>query len=268
MGFLYISFLAIIQGITEFLPVSSSGHLLLISQLFDKPEHNLQLDVAVHFGTLLAVMFFYRQDLHFLISGFYENIKRNFNHKDAVFFRLLVIATLPVILAGLTLQSTGFINELRSLRIVGYGMIIFGIILYISDRYSRKNRLKTEWTRKDALIMGVWQAAALMPGTSRSGNTISGGLFLGFSRSSCVTLSLIMSIPTILASTLLLSIDLIKVDFENSNTTILILAASLSFLAAILALTLLVHFIKNYSFTPFVIYRIVLGSIILYLSYI
>lgn len=268
MGFLYISFLAIVQGITEFLPVSSSGHLLVASQLFNKPEHNLQLDVAVHFGTLLAVVLFYRQDLYFLISGFYENIKRNFNHKDAIFFRLLVIATFPVILAGLILQSTGFINELRSLRIVGYGMIVFGIILYISDKYSPKNRLRTDWTYKDALIMGIWQAAALLPGTSRSGNTISGGLFLGFSRSSCVTLSLIMSIPTILASTLLLSIDLIKVDFENSDATILISATSLSFLAAILALTLLVRFIKSYSFTPFVIYRMVLGSIILYLSYI
>jgi undecaprenyl-diphosphatase len=116
--------------------------------------------------------------------------------------------------------------------------------------------------------MGIWQAAALIPGTSRSGNTISGGLILGFSRSSCVTLSLIMSIPTILASTLLLSIDLIKVDFENSDGTVLGLAASLSFLAAILALTLFVRFIKSYNFTPFVIYRIVLGSIIIYLSYI
>ena len=268
MGFLYISFLAIIQGITEFLPVSSSGHLLLVSQLFNKPEHDLQLDVAVHFGTLLAVVLFYRQDLYFLISGFYENIKRNFNHRDAIFFRLLVIATLPVILAGLVLESTGFINELRSLRIVGYGMIVFGIILYISDKYSPKNRFKTDWTHKDALIMGVWQAAALIPGTSRSGNTISGGLILGFSRSSCVTLSLIMSIPTILASTLLLSIDLIKVNFEDSDVTVLGLATSLSFLAAILALTLFVRFIKSYSFTPFVIYRIVLGSIILYLSYI
>ena len=268
MGFFYIGFLAIIQGVTEFLPVSSSGHLLLISKLFNKPEHNLQVDVAVHFGTLLAVILFYRQDLYFLISGFYENIRRNFNHKDAVFFRLLVIATLPVIVVGLILHSTGLINELRSLRVVGYGMIIFGVILYITDKYGQKNRLKADWTHRDALIMGAWQAAALIPGTSRSGNTISGGLVLGFSRISSVNLSLIMSIPTILASSLLLSIDLIKVDFKNSNTNLLISATSLSFLAALLALTLLVRFIKTYSFTPFVIYRLLLGGIILYLSYI
>ena len=267
MGFIYISFLAIIQGITEFLPISSSGHLLLIAQLFDRPEHNLQIDVAVHFGTLLAVVLFYRKDLYFLISGFYENIKQNFNHKDAIFFRLLVIATLPVVLAGLILKSTGLIHELRSLRVVGCGMVIFGVILYIADKYGSKNRLKSDWTQKDAFIMGFWQAFALIPGTSRSGNTISGGLFQGFSRVSCVNLSMIMSIPTILASTLLLSFDLIKVDFKNSNATVLLSASLISFLAAILALTLLVRFVKNFNFTPFVIYRVILGTLIIYLSY-
>ena len=267
MGFFYISFLAIIQGITEFLPVSSSGHLLLIAQVFNKPEHNLQLDVAVHFGTLLAVVLFYRQDLYFLISGFYENIKRNFNHKDAIFFRLLVIATLPVILAGLFLKSTGLIYEIRSLKVVGYGMLFFGVILYLADKYNSKNRLKTDWTQKDALIMGFWQALALIPGTSRSGNTISGGLFLGFSRGSCVNLSMIMSIPTILASTLFLSVDVIRVDFKNTDATVLLSATSMSFLAAILALTLLVRFVKNYNFTPFAIYRVILGTIIIYISY-
>ena len=267
MGFFYISFLAIVQGITEFLPVSSSGHLLLISQLSNKPEHNLQVDVAVHFGTLLAIVLFYRQDIFLLISGLYENIKRNFSHKDAVFFRRVLIATLPVMFFGLILQLTGLIKELRSLRVVGYGMIVFGVILYISDKYGPKDRLKTDWTNKDALIMGVWQAAALIPGTSRSGNTISGGLFQGFSRNSSVDLSLIMSIPTILASTALLSIDVIKVDFKSSDTNVLISATSMSFLAALVALNLLVRFIRTYSFTPFVIYRIILGVTILYLSY-
>ena len=146
-------------------------------------------------------------------------------------------------------------------------MIVFGLILYITDKYGQKNRFKADWTHKDALIMGVWQAAALIPGTSRSGNTISGGLSLGFSRDSSVNLSLIMSIPTILASSLLLSFDLVKVDFKNSDANVLISAASLSFLTALLALTFLVRFVKTYSFTPFVIYRLILGGTILYLSY-
>jgi len=267
VGFIYISFLAIIQGITEFLPISSSGHLLLVAQLFDRPENNLQIDVAVHFGTLIAVVLFYRRDLYFLISGIYENIKLNFNHKDAIFFRLLVIATLPVVLAGLVLQTTGLIHELRSLRVVGCGMVVFGVILYLADKYGPKNRLKSDWRQKDAFIMGVWQALALIPGTSRSGNTMSGGLFQGFSRVSCINLSMIMSIPTILASTLLLSFDVIKVDFKNSNATVLLSASLMSFLAAIIVLNFLVRFVKNYSFTPFVIYRVILGTLIVYLSY-
>jgi len=267
VGFIYISFLAIIQGITEFLPISSSGHLLLVAQLFDRPENSLQIDVAVHFGTLIAVVLFYRRDLYFLISGIYENIKLNFNHKDAIFFRLLVIATLPVVLAGLVLQTTGLIHELRSLRVVGCGMVVFGVILYLADKYGPKNRLKSDWTQKDAFIMGVWQALALIPGTSRSGNTMSGGLFQGFSRVACVNLSMIMSIPTILASTLLLSLDVIKVDFKNSNATVLLSASLMSFLAAIIVLTFLVRFVKNYSFTPFVIYRVILGTLVVYLSY-
>ena len=267
MGFFYISFLAIVQGITEFLPVSSSGHLLLISELLNQPDQTLQVDVAVHFGTLLAVVMFYRNDFKSLLRGLHKNMVFNFIDNEAQFFRLLVLATLPVICTGFIFKFTGFIYEMRSLKVIGFGMIVFGLILYIADRYGKKNRDNKDWTHKDALIMGVWQAFALVPGTSRSGSTISGAMFLGFSRESSVNLSLIMSIPTIFASSMLLLIDFITIDFENSNVPIIALCVLLSFLSAIIALSILVKFVQNNSFVPFVVYRLMLGSLILYLAY-
>ena len=267
MGFFYISFLAIVQGITEFFPVSSSGHLLLISTLFNQPDQTLQIDVAVHFGTLLAIIIFYRKDFKSLLNGLSKNLAFNFIDNEAQFFRLLVLATLPVVCAGFILKFTGFIYEMRTLKIIGFGMIIFGVILHIADKYGKKNRFHNDWSYKDALIMGVWQAFALIPGTSRSGNTISGGLFLGFSREVSVNLALLMSIPTILASSLLLSLDFLKTDFKNSEPLTLLLAAFLSFLAALISLYVLVKIAKKHNFSPFVIYRIIIGSVILYIAY-
>ena len=267
MGFLYISFLALIQGITEFLPVSSSGHLVLISQILNKPEHNLHLDVSVHFGTLLAVILFYRKDVLLLASGFSENVRFNFSHKNALFFRLLIIATIPVIILGLIFKLTGFVDSLRSIKIVGLGMLIFSIFLYLSDKYGKKDRIKSEWSYRDAIFMGLWQSVALIPGTSRSGNTITGALILGFSRESSTNLSMIMSIPTILASSVLLSLDLTRIDSTNLNLSSVALAVFLSFIAALLSLSLLIRFIRTHNFTPFIIYRVSLGIILLYLTY-
>ena len=267
MGFFYLSFLAIIQGITEFLPVSSSGHLILLSKLFDQPDQSLQVDVAVHFGTLLAIVMFYRNDFKSLLNGLHKNLVFNFIDNNARFFRLLVLATLPVICAGFVLKYTGFIYEMRSLKVIGFGMIIFGLILYVSDKYGKKKRVYRSWSYKDALIMGVWQALALIPGTSRSGNTISGGMFLGFTRESSVNISFIMSIPTIFASSSLLLIDLIRLDFKSADTTTLLICTFLSFFASLAALNLLLKYIRKRNFTPFVIYRLILGSLILYLVY-
>ena len=267
MGFFYLSFLAIVQGITEFLPVSSSGHLLLLAKLFNQPEQNLQVDVAVHFGTLLAIIIFYKKDFRSLLIGLRKNLSSNFFDSEARFFRLIVLATLPVICAGFMLKFTGLIYEMRSLKVIGFGMIVFGLILYISDKYGKKNRVYHEWSYKDALIMGMWQAFALIPGTSRSGNTISGGMFLGFTRESSVKISFLMSIPTIFASSSLLLIDLIRLDFKGADTTTLLLCTFLSFFASLAALNLLLKYIRKRNFTPFVIYRLILGSLILYLVY-
>ena len=267
MAFFYVNILAIVQGITEFLPVSSSGHLLLLSELFNQPDQTLQIDVAMHFGSLVAIILYYKKTFISMVSGIHKNVTFNFDHNDARFFRLIILATLPIITAGLFLKSTALIYEIRSLKTIGYGMILFGIVLYFADKYGKQNRVKTDWSFRDALIMGLWQAFALIPGTSRSGNTISGGMFLGFSRESSVNLSMIMSIPTILASSLLLSIDLVDVNLKNSDLPVILLSAFLSFLASLGALYLLMKFVKTRDLTPFVIYRLVLGSVILYIVY-
>ena len=263
MGFLYISFLAVVQGITEFLPVSSSGHLFLMSKIFNQPDQTLQVDVAVHFGTLVAITLFYKNDITSLLSGINKTISLNFYHRDARFLHLIILATLPVICVGFVLKITGLIYEIRSIKTIGWSMIIFGLILFLADKSGQKNRLKNSWSYRDALIMGTWQAIALIPGTSRSGTTISGAMFLGFSRESSVNLSLIMSVPTILASSLLLLIDLIRIDFDNADPTVLLCASTLSFLTAMTALFVFVRYVRVYSFTLFIIYRCLLGFLIL-----
>lgn len=267
MTFFYVNILAIVQGATEFLPVSSSGHLLILSKIFDQPNQTLQVDVAAHFGSLIAIILYYKNDVASLLSGTVKTFTYEFNHNDARFLRLIFLGTIPVVVAGFFLKSNGLIYELRSLKTIGYGMIIFGIILYLADKYGKQNRVKKDWSFLDALIMGLWQAVALVPGTSRSGNTISGGMFLGFSRESSVNLSMIMSIPTILASSVLLSIDFVTVNFQNSELSVLILSTFLSFLASLAALSILVKFVKTHNFTLFVVYRLLLGMFILYLAY-
>ena len=267
MGFFYISLLAIIQGITEFLPVSSSGHLVVVSQIFAQSDHTLDLDISVHFGTLLAVILYYRKDVSALFSGFLDMFKLELDTVNAKLFRLLITATIPVILVGYILKASGVSNTLRSMELVGLTMIVFGFILLYADKYGQKHRDQSSWTHNDAIIMGLWQCLALVPGTSRSGATITSGLILGFSRESSTNLSMLMSIPTILASSTLLIIDLANKNISETDLNLFFLATLLSFLSALAALSLLIRFIRNKNFTPFVIYRVIVGLLILLIAY-
>ena len=267
MGFFYISFLALIQGITEFLPISSSGHLVAISQILGEPNHNLNLDISIHFGSLLAVILYFRKDVLSLISGLFSIIKLETDSTNAKFFLLLIIATIPVTIAGFFAKFSGLSTNFRSIEVIGFTMIIFGLILLFADKKGSKDRNQESWSYKDALIMGFLQCLALVPGTSRSGITITGGLALGFSRESSTKLSMLMSIPTILASGILLTFDLAYFDKEVYSPSGLALAASLSFLSALLALSVLIRYIKYKNFTPFVAYRVLFGIFLLYLAY-
>lgn len=266
MDTLHLLLLALVQGITEFLPVSSSGHLILLPRLLEAEDQGLMLDVAVHVGTLGAVMLYFWRDVVRLIVGLIHTLTGRFSTPQARLFLLLAFATIPVVVAGLLLKMAGLMDALRNIEVIGWTMLIFGIVLYIADRKGPEVKTAEGWTWRDALLMGLAQAIALIPGTSRSGITITAARGLGYTRTEAARLAMLMSIPTIMASGLLLGKDVV----EAGDWTLLReagLAAALSFIAALFALTLMMRLLKSTSFTPYVIYRVALGLVLLALAY-
>lgn len=257
---------AIIQGITEFLPVSSSGHLILLPNLTNLNDQGQVIDVSVHIGTLLAVILFFWRDVSLAIHGIPRLLRGKIDTPGSKLAFLLGISTIPVVLAGLILHETGLDDAMRSTAVVAWAMIIFGAVLYWADQKEDTSKTDKDWTIKDAIIMGLWQAVALIPGTSRSGITITGARHLGYSRESAARLSMLMSIPTIIASAALLGLDVIKTA-DGAAARNGAIAAVFSFLAALLALSLMMRLLKTVSFTPYVIYRFILGAILLYVAY-
>lgn len=265
MSLFYILILALVQGITEFLPVSSSAHLILVPALTGSTDQGVVLDVAVHVGTLFAVMIYFRRDVMTMITGVGDLLTGNTKSPGARLFLLLVIATIPVVIFGLFLKLTGLSDAMRSMSVIGWTMLIFGIVLYISDRRVAPANDRA-WSMKNSIIMGLWQAVALIPGTSRSGATITGARFLGYNREQSARLSMLMSIPTIIASGVLLGADVVgEADWQLAKYASI--AAIFAFGAALIALTLMMRLLRSVSFTPYVIYRIILGVVLLYIAY-
>lgn len=266
MPLLHLALVAIIQGITEFLPVSSSGHLILLPILIDAPDQGLLIDVAAHVGTLFAVVLYFRTDVCQAVRGIPAMLTGKLDDTGARLAFLLLIATIPVILAGFILKTTGLSDSLRSIEVIGWTMLIFGLVLYWADQKGAKNKIAKDWTVRDATIMGLWQAIALIPGTSRSGATITGARFLGYSRTDGARLAMLMSIPTIIASGALSSLDLIGSENAGAARDGFIVAV-LSCAMALLALSLMMRLLRSTSFTPYVIYRVILGVVLLTIAY-
>ncbi len=266
MSLLHILILALIQGITEFLPISSSAHLILFPQLTGLQDQGVALDVSVHVGTLLAVMVYFRADVMAVLRGLPDLARGRLDTPGARMASLLIIATIPVMALGLILKAAGLMEAMRSMAVIGWTMLGFGIVLYVADKRGSEARRAEGWTLRDAVILGLWQAIALIPGTSRSGATITGARFLGFERHDAARLSMLMSIPTIIASGGLTALDLI----ETANTQAAIdgaIGATISFVAALVALKVMMRFLAAVSFTPYVIYRVVLGVALLAIAY-
>jgi len=257
---------AVIQGITEFLPVSSSGHLILLPALTGFTDQGQLIDVAVHVGTLGAVVLYFWQDVRLGLGGLPRLLS---GHADTPGARLalgLIVATIPVVLFGAILHVTGLSDGLRSATVIGWTMLIFGIVLYVADQRGACEKQTADWSLKDATIMGLWQAVALIPGTSRSGITITAARHLGYKRQDAARLSMLMSIPTILASGILLGGEAII----QANAAVLrdaALAAGFAFVSALLALSLMMRLLRQVSFTPYVIYRAILGIGLLAYAY-
>jgi len=257
---------AVIQGLTEFLPVSSSGHLILLPGLTGMEDQGQLIDVAVHVGTLGAVVAYFWSDVRLGLVGLLRLLQGKIDTPGASLALGLIVATIPVIVCGAILHFTGLSDALRSITVIGWTMLIFGIVLYWADQRGAATKSADDWTVKDAAIMGLWQAVSLIPGTSRSGITITGARNLGYGRTDAARLSMLMSIPTILASGILLGAEVaIKADMAAIRDSVI--AAVLAFFSALLALSLMMRLLRSVSFTPYVIYRIALGIVLLIYAY-
>ncbi|MCO6384265.1 undecaprenyl-diphosphate phosphatase [Oceanicola sp. 502str15] len=258
--------IAIIQGVTEFLPISSSGHLILLPGLTGMADQGQVIDVAVHVGTLFAVILYFRTDVAAAATGTLRLARGRIDTPGARLAWLLILATIPVVLFGLVLKLTGLDDQLRSVAVIGWTMLIFGLVLYWADQKGPELKEDSDWNLKDALIMGLWQAVALIPGTSRSGITITAARHLGYKREDGAKLAMLMSIPTIAASGILLGAEVVaNADAQAAKDAAI--AALFAFLSALLALTLMMRLLKSVSFTPYVIYRVVLGVFLLWWAY-
>lgn len=266
MTYTYLLILALIQGITEFLPVSSSGHLILLPNLTGMTDQGQIIDVAVHVGTLFAVIVYFWADVKLALLGLPRLITGRIDTPGSRLAYLLILATLPVIVFGLLLKLTGLNDMLRSTAVIGWAMLGFGLVLYWADRTGSTEKTETDWCLKDAMIMGLWQAIALIPGTSRSGITITGARRLGYAREDAAKLSMLMSIPTIIASGTLLGLEVASTaDTQAAKDGAI--AAGMAFVSALAALSLMMRLLKSVSFTPYVIYRVILGVILLFIAY-
>lgn len=257
---------ALIQGLTEFLPVSSSGHLILLPELTELRDQGQLIDVAVHVGTLGAVILYFWSDVRLALCGIPQLLRGRLDTAGASLAWNLALATIPAVLAGTALHFTGLSDAMRSVKVIGWTMLLFGLVLYWADRTGPETRRSTNWTTRDAVIMGLWQVLALIPGTSRSGITITGGRWLGYGRTDAARLSMLMSIPIIAASGLLLGTEAAFAATPQALRDTAI-AAALSFGSALLALWLMMRFLRSTSFTPYVIYRVVLGVVLLAIAY-
>lgn len=266
MSLFHLLIVALIQGVTEFLPVSSSGHLILLPNLTGLDDQGQVIDVAVHVGTLGAVILYFWPDVREALAGTLRLLQGKVDTRGAFLALCLAIATVPVILFGLVLALTGLDDLLRSTAVIGWTMLIFGLLLYWADQSGETEHHADAWSVKHALYMGLWQAIALIPGTSRSGITITAGRMLGYDRESAARLAMLMSIPTILASGTFLSIEVVATANMAAARDGAI-AAVFAFLAALAALVLMMRLLKSVSFTPYVIYRVILGIILLVIAY-
>ena len=266
MTLFHLLLVAVIQGLTEFLPVSSSGHLILLPNLTGLEDQGQTIDVAVHVGTLLAVILYFWRDVKSALGGVPQLLTGRIDTPGAKLAWLLAIATVPVIVFGLILNITGLDDAMRNITVIGWTMLIFGLVLYWADQKGATTKTAGDWSLRDAIIMGLWQAVALIPGTSRSGAAITGARALGYNREDGARLAMLMSIPTILASGTLLGIE-VAADANADLARDGAIAAAFAFVSALLALSIMMRLLRSVSFTPYVIYRVILGVILLWIAY-
>ena len=244
--------LSIIQGISEFIPVSSSAHLLIISRLSDFNVSNLQLDISLHLGSLLAIILFFRKELINIINN--KNI-----------FLLIILGSIPLVIVGYIFYSTNLIDQFRNLKVVAWTTLIFGILLYFSDKFELKNKISSELNIKSIIIIGLFQILAIIPGVSRSGIIITASRFLKFDRVESSKIAFYLSIPALAGASVLGFKDVI--DDQINFDAIFIFSTSASFLFSYFTIKYFLIYVKMFSLSFFVIYRIVLSIILFSIIY-
>ena len=263
MDALHAIVLALVQGLTEFLPISSSAHLILLPRLLGWTDQGLAFDVAVHIGTLTAVIAYFRHDVMKLLSAWLQSCVRWQLDDDARLAWLVVLGTMPVAVAGLLLHD--FIeNNLRSPLVIAVATIGFGLILGLSDFRGRKIRTETSLRVTDVLWIGLAQALALIPGTSRSGITMTAALALGLTRSAAARFSFLLSVPVILMAGGYESLQLLQ-QAEPVDWGAIVLGTVVAGASAYLSIHFFMQLIEKVGMLPFVIYRLLLGAFLLLL---
>ncbi len=251
-NYLEILILSIVQGISEFLPVSSSAHLIIFSNIIDFSNNSLIFDVGLHLGSLLAILFYFRKELLNILN-------------DKKLFNLLLIGSIPLILVGYIFYTTDIINSFRNLKIIAWTTLIFGLLMYFADTFKIKKKIEKDLTIKNILIIGVMQIFAIIPGVSRSGITITAGRFLNFDRHDSTKISFYLSIPALMGASVLSLKDAVNENIEFNF--FLIISIVLSFIFSYLTIKYFLIYTKKFSLKFFVIYRIVLSIVIFLIIY-
>lgn len=262
---LQIVLLALVQGVTEFLPISSSGHLVLLPWLAGWEDQGLTLDVAVHVGTLGAVMAYLWRDIANMLGGLGRMLRGKGVESGAKLAFYLVLATVPVIIAGYAMKKY-IPGGIRSIEVIGWTTLGFGVLLWVMDRFGLTLRRMEHLGFSDVAIIGLAQCLALIPGTSRSGITMTAGRMLGMERADCARFSMLLSIPVIVGAGTLLGLDI----YQSGDAVLIgnvLTATGLAFVSALIAIAIMMAWLKHASFTPFVLYRVALGGFLLAVSY-
>ncbi len=251
-NFFEIFLLSVIQGLFEFLPISSSAHLILVSNIYELKNQSILIDISLHLGSLLAILYYFKNEIF------------NFKNNKNLFYKI-ALSTIPIFIVGYFLYSSGIVFQIRNIKVIAWATLFFGILIYIADKNKFLKKIDSDFSVKSALIIGFFQILALVPGVSRSGITITAGRILGFNRTDSAKISFYLSIPTLVGASLLGIKDLFK---QNIDFNFLVLVGIfLSFIFSFLTIKFFMKYIKNFSLNVFVMYRIVLAIFLFYIIY-
>ena len=250
--FIEILILSAIQGISEFLPISSSAHLIIVSNLYDLKANSLLIDISLHLGSLLAIIFFFKKDLF--------DLKHN-----QKLLRLILIGSIPLIIFGYILHSSELIHLLRNIEVIAWTTLLFGVILYFADKRKIDQNISTDLNLRSIIFIGIFQVLALIPGVSRAGITMTAARFLNFNRVDSGKISFLLSIPALAGASFLGLKDIQNETLEIN--LLIIIAIILSFLFSYITVNFFLNYLNKFSLNVFVIYRLIVALILMWIIY-